>query len=180
MGKEARLLDHVSHLQPQRWGVDSVRVGAVNQDAAAVGIDEPVDHAQRRRLAATRGPDQNACLAVGDVQREVEHRVRAAGELFAHVLQADHGSSTVIGMEQGPFLAYVDPWINWDWLSTHISLVLGALGEHIELTAIALGAGLLIAIHPGVAARLPAAISRGPLGFSAAFSSFLSLGLFCL
>src|SRR5207237_10905734 len=124
--------------------VGSGSVAAVNQAAAAVGIDAPVDNMQRRRLAATRGPDKNACLAVGDVQREVEHRVRAAGELFAHVLQADHGSSTVIGMEQGPFLAYVDPWINWDWLSTHLSLVLGALGEHIELPASARGPGLLI------------------------------------
>src|SRR5207244_12915036 len=141
----------------------------------AVGIAERVDHGQRRRLAATGGPDQNACLAVGDLQREVEHRVRAAGELFAHVLQADHGSSTVIGMEQGPFLAYVDPWINWDWLSTHISLVLGALGEHIELTAIALGAGLLIAVPLGVAAHRSAGLRLAALGSFGACCTIPSL-----
>src|SRR5439155_1433028 len=51
------------------------------------------------------------------------------------------------------FLESVDPWINWDWLSTHIPLVLGALGEHVELTAIALATGLVISVPLGVAAH---------------------------
>ena len=83
-------------------------------------------------------------------------------------------------MEQGPFLAYVDPWINWDWLSTHISLVLGALGEHIELTAIALGAGLLIAVPLGVAAHRSAGLRLAALGFFGAFYTIPSLALFAL
>ena len=81
-------------------------------------------------------------------------------------------------MEQGPFLAYVDPWINWDWLSTHISLVLGALGEHIELTA--LGAGLLIAVPLGVAAHRSAGLRLAALGFFGAFYTIPSLALFAL
>ena len=51
------------------------------------------------------------------------------------------------------FLDYVDPWINWDWLSRHIPVVTAALVQHIELTAIAVGAGLVIAIPLGVVAQ---------------------------
>ena len=51
------------------------------------------------------------------------------------------------------FLDYVDPWINWDWLSRHIPVVTAALVQHIELTAIAVGAGLAIAVPLGVIAQ---------------------------
>jgi osmoprotectant transport system permease protein len=47
----------------------------------------------------------------------------------------------------------VDPWINWDWLSTHIPYVLAAVQEHVTLTVIALVGGLVIALPLGVAAR---------------------------
>src|SRR5262252_5443437 len=43
------------------------------------------------------------------------------------------------------FLAYVDPWVNWDWLSTHVPVFVGALLQHLELTLIAVGVGLVIA-----------------------------------
>ena len=95
MGKQAGLLDDVAHLQPERGGVDTLRIGAIHEDAPAVGIDETVDHAQRRGLAAAGRSDQDACLAVGDFQREVQHRVGAARETLAHVLQADHRSINV-------------------------------------------------------------------------------------
>lgn len=51
------------------------------------------------------------------------------------------------------FLAYVDPWVNWDWLSRHVAVVAGALVQHIELTAIAVGVGLAIAVPLGVVAQ---------------------------
>jgi osmoprotectant transport system permease protein len=38
-----------------------------------------------------------------------------------------------------------EPWVRWDWLSRHTSLVLHDLREHIVLTALAVGIGLLIA-----------------------------------
>lgn len=52
-----------------------------------------------------------------------------------------------------PFLDIVDPWINWDWLSTHIPYVWAAVQEHLTLTAIALAGGLAIALPLGVAAH---------------------------
>ena len=56
-------------------------------------------------------------------------------------------------MPNGLFLDVVDPWINWDWLSTHVPYVLAALQEHLILTAIALLGGLVIALPLGIAAR---------------------------
>src|SRR5438128_8460113 len=78
------------------------------------------------------------------------------------------------------FLEFVDPWINWDWLSTHIPLVLGALGEHIELTAIALAAGLVISVPLGVAAHRSGGLRLAVLGFFGAFYTIPSLALFAL
>ena len=56
-------------------------------------------------------------------------------------------------MPDRPFLDYVDPWVNWDWLSHHIPVVTQALIQHIELSAIAVGAGLAIALPLGVVAQ---------------------------
>jgi osmoprotectant transport system permease protein len=47
----------------------------------------------------------------------------------------------------------VDPWINWEWLSTHIPYVLAAVQQHVILTVIALAGGLVIALPLGIAAR---------------------------
>lgn len=56
-------------------------------------------------------------------------------------------------MPTGEYLDIVDPWINWDWLSTHIPLVLDALQQHVTLTAIAVLAGLAISLPLGIAAH---------------------------
>jgi osmoprotectant transport system permease protein len=60
------------------------------------------------------------------------------------------------------FLAYVDPWVNWDWLSTHVHVFVDALVQHIELTLIAIGVGLLIALPMGVLAQRQPYL-RGPI-----------------
>jgi hypothetical protein len=36
-------------------------------------------------------------------------------------------------MPAGVFLDVVDPWVNWDWLSTHIPLVFAAVQEHVDV-----------------------------------------------
>jgi osmoprotectant transport system permease protein len=46
-----------------------------------------------------------------------------------------------------------DPWINWDWLSSHIPFVLAALQQHVTLTAIAVLVGLAISLPLGIAAH---------------------------
>jgi len=78
------------------------------------------------------------------------------------------------------FLDYVDPWINWDWLSQHVPLVLSALWDHITLTVIAVALGLVISLPVGVAAhrwrwfRLPVLAATG------AFYTIPSIALFAL
>jgi osmoprotectant transport system permease protein len=65
-------------------------------------------------------------------------------------------------MPTGLFLDYVDPWINWDWLSTHIPLLTRMLTAHIELTVIAVGVGFVISLPVGVIAQRVIPL-RGPI-----------------
>ena len=46
-----------------------------------------------------------------------------------------------------------EPWIRWDWVADHTDDILKALREHIVLTAIAVGVGLLIALPLALLAR---------------------------
>jgi osmoprotectant transport system permease protein len=78
------------------------------------------------------------------------------------------------------FLDYVDPWINWSWLSTHVQLVLEALGEHLELSVIAIALGLVIAVPLGVIAHRNRGLRLAVLGFFGAFYTIPSLALFAL
>ena len=73
-----------------------------------------------------------------------------------------------------------DPWINWDWLSTHIPYVLAAVEQHVTLTLIAVAGGLAIALPIGVLAYRYAFL-RGPaLVVFGTFYTIPSLALFAL
>lgn len=48
--------------------------------------------------------------------------------------------------------AQQDPWVRWDWVVGHTDDITERLVEHVELTAVALLVGLLIAVPLGVAA----------------------------
>ncbi|HSP09324.1 MAG TPA: ABC transporter permease [Candidatus Dormibacteraeota bacterium] len=80
------------------------------------------------------------------------------------------------------FLDIVDPWINWTWLSTHIPYVLGAVQEHLTLTAIALVGGLVIALPLGFAARRWTHLHLRPAALTVfgAFYTIPSIALFAL
>src|SRR5260370_4347164 len=139
-----------------------MRVLTVDEDAAGVRFEEPVDHAQRRGLATSGRTDEHACLAVGNVQRKVTHRVGAAGKSLADVFQPDHGVVYRNRMPAGAFLDYVDPWVNWTWLSNHVPLFIDAMQQHLTLTAIAVPAGLRIP-SPVVIPAHPLRTLRNPL-----------------
>lgn len=49
-------------------------------------------------------------------------------------------------------VAAEDPWVRWDWVADHRDDITARLIEHIELVAIALAVGLVIAVPLGVAA----------------------------
>ncbi len=78
------------------------------------------------------------------------------------------------------FLDAVDPWINWDWLARHVPYVLGALQQHVVLTAIAVVSGLIIAMPLGIAAQRNRALRLPVLGAFGGFYTIPSLAVFAL
>jgi osmoprotectant transport system permease protein len=78
------------------------------------------------------------------------------------------------------FLDYVDPWVNWDWLSTHIPYVLAAVQQHVVLTLIAVVAGLAIALPLGVVAHQYSGLRFPVLTVFGIFYTIPSLALFAL
>jgi osmoprotectant transport system permease protein len=78
------------------------------------------------------------------------------------------------------FLDIVDPWINWDWLSTHIPYVLAAVQDHVILTAIALGGGLAIALPLGVLVHRRPRLRLLTLTVFGTFYTIPSIALFAL
>jgi osmoprotectant transport system permease protein len=49
-------------------------------------------------------------------------------------------------------LAASEPWVRWDWVASHSDRITAALLQHVELTLIAVGVGLLIAAPIGLLA----------------------------
>ncbi len=78
------------------------------------------------------------------------------------------------------FLDYVDPWINWTWLSTHVPVFVAALQEHVTLTLIAVGVGLLISLPMGVVAHRWRALRNPVLTLFGIFYTIPSIALFAL
>jgi osmoprotectant transport system permease protein len=78
------------------------------------------------------------------------------------------------------FLDVVDPWINWDWLSTHIPYVLAAVQQHVTLTVVALAGGIVIALPLGVLAHRWPALRLPVLTVFGTFYTIPSIALFAL
>lgn len=81
-------------------------------------------------------------------------------------------------MPAGPFLDYVDPWINWTWLSTHVPTVLDAVQQHLELTVVAVVGGFVIAVPLGVLAHRYTVLRVPLLGVFGVFYTIPSIALF--
>src|SRR5256714_2989933 len=58
--------------------------------------------------------------------------------------------------------AVEDPWIRWSWISGHADVITAALVQHIQLTAIAVVVGLVIAVPLGLVAWR-SRLFRGPI-----------------
>ncbi|HVD47245.1 MAG TPA: ABC transporter permease [Candidatus Limnocylindria bacterium] len=82
-------------------------------------------------------------------------------------------------MPTGVFLV-ADPWVNWDWLSTHIPLFVAALQEHLTLTGIAIVGGLALSLPLGVAAHRWGVLRSPVLAVSEIFYTIPSIALFSL
>ena len=70
--------------------------------------------------------------------------------------------------------------MRWDWVSTHRSDILAATRQHVELTAVAVGIGLLISLPLALVARRWRHAEGPVLGFTGALFTIPSLALFAL
>ena len=83
-------------------------------------------------------------------------------------------------MTEELFLAVADPWVNWDWLSTHGHLFRQALLQHVILTLIAVGVGLAISLPVGIAAYRWRALRNPVLTTFGILYTIPSIALFAL
>src|SRR6516164_6743224 len=89
MWKEADRLDRVADPAPQCLGGDPRHVLAADSDRSGINRDQPVDHSEGRRLAATGGAEQYAERLGIDGQRQtVDDAAIAVG--FGDLVELDH------------------------------------------------------------------------------------------
>ena len=88
--EQATLLDDVADAAAQLDRVELEDVGAVDEDPPTRGLDEAVDHAQRRGLAAARRADQDAELPVGHDQAQLRHGDVVGAVALGDRVERDH------------------------------------------------------------------------------------------
>ncbi len=78
------------------------------------------------------------------------------------------------------WLAAGDPWIQWSWVTRHAEQIGDLLLQHIELTVVAVGVGLVIAIPVGLLAWRYRRSRSAVLSVAGALYTIPSLALFAL
>ena len=77
-------------------------------------------------------------------------------------------------------LDVADPWVRWGWIASHRAVIQDAALQHIQLTAIAVLGGLLIATPVGLAAWRWRRLRNPVLGVSGILYTIPSLALFAM
>jgi osmoprotectant transport system permease protein len=77
-------------------------------------------------------------------------------------------------------LDVTDPWVRWDWVANHRAVIQDAALQHVQLTAIAVAGGLLIAAPVGLAAWRWRRLRTPVLGVSGVLYTVPSLALFAM
>ena len=95
------------------------------------------------------------------------------------------GGDTVVDsvpavLARAPVASAGDPWVRWDWVGRHRGQITQALGQHVELTAIALAVGLLVAAPLALAVRRWRWLQSPVLGTTGVLYTIPSLALFAL
>ncbi len=85
-----------------------------------------------------------------------------------------------MGTIVGVLVALQDPWIRWSWVRDHTDVISERLLAHIELTAITLFIGLVIALPLGVACYRWKRVYPAILGVAGVIYTVPSLALFAL
>jgi osmoprotectant transport system permease protein len=73
-----------------------------------------------------------------------------------------------------------EPWVRWDWVARHTADIGMALGEHVQLTLIAVGLGLVIALPFALAGWYSRSIRGAVLTVGGILYTIPSLALFAL
>ncbi|MGH9278652.1 MAG: ABC transporter permease, partial [Acidimicrobiales bacterium] len=73
-----------------------------------------------------------------------------------------------------------DPWVRWDWVSRHGDDIAAAVRQHVELTVIAVGIGLLISFPLALLVRRWRWLQAPILSLSGILYTIPSLALFAL
>src|SRR5258707_224872 len=75
-------------------------------------------------------------------------------------------------------MAVADPWVRWDWVSRHGHDIYAATRQHVTLTAIAVGLGLVISLPLGVMAARSRRVETPILALIGMLYPIPSLALF--
>ncbi|MBO0688566.1 MAG: ABC transporter permease [Candidatus Dormibacteraeota bacterium] len=75
-------------------------------------------------------------------------------------------------------MSAADAWVDWEWIGDHRDVILGAVAQHLELTAIAVGVGLLLAFPAGLLAWHVEGTRGALLAGAGALYTIPSLALF--
>ena len=91
MRKQPDRLDRITDAPAQRLGLDISDVLASDPDRPGIDRDQPIDHPQGRRFAATGGAEQHAKIPGRDGQRKpVDNAALAIG--LCDLVDFDHGA----------------------------------------------------------------------------------------
>src|ERR1700704_6331724 len=96
MREQPAALEYVPDAAEQRNRIDLAHILALDRDAAAVGLDQPVREPKQGGLAGAGAADDGEEFALGDVERDVVHghnrfRAPAAVEALADMRKCDQG-----------------------------------------------------------------------------------------
>ncbi|MFI5041180.1 MAG: ABC transporter permease [Acidimicrobiales bacterium] len=73
-----------------------------------------------------------------------------------------------------------DPWVRWSWVGTHLGLIRHALWQHLMLTVLAVGIGLVITFALAIIARAWRPLQGVLLGVSGTLYAIPSIALFAI
>ena len=77
-------------------------------------------------------------------------------------------------------MAAADPWVDWDWVTSHYDEIWAALRQQVELTGFAVGVGLLLSFPLALLARRWRWSEKPVLSAAGVLYTIPSLALFAL
>ena len=73
-----------------------------------------------------------------------------------------------------------EPWVRWDWVGRHLDTIAAAASQHLQLTVIAIVAGIALATPIGLVAWRYRGLRNALLGIAGVLYTIPSLALFAL